>query len=412
MLNDAKVRNAKPDTRPYKLSDSNGLYIEIKPNGGKTWRYRFRIDGKESTFTIGDYTGDENSVSLAQAREARKKARALVKKGINPCLQRQVDKAKQAADHRDTLEALAREWFADPEMIPQTKWTETTRLKQLAMLENAVFPRIGKLPVKEIMSVHILETFKYIKRHHGPATLGHLRRSLKKIFDYAVSNLRAKENPVIPVLDAVSIPSSKNKEDLKPEAIGQLLRDAEGYAARSESLAAFKLQWLTLCRGNEVTGARWAEIDLDNAVWTIPPERMKKRREHKVPLPTQALTLLREVRARTGRYEHVFPGALDRSAPLNVLTLNALVKSIGWSGKFSPHATRATGSTILNEWQFNPDTVEAQLAHIVDPGNRAREAYNNAIHLEARRGMMQTWADYLDTLRDGKNNVIPLRKAL
>ena len=139
------------------------------------------------------------------------------------------------------------------------------------MLENAVFPRIGALPVKEVMSVHILETFKYIKQHHGPATLGHIRRSLKKIFDYAVSNLRAEINPVIPVMDAVSIPPSKHKENLQPEAIGQLLRDAESYAARTESLAAFKLQWLTLCRGNEVTGARWEEFDLDNAVWTIPP---------------------------------------------------------------------------------------------------------------------------------------------
>jgi len=399
MLTDPKLRNAKPDTKPYKLVDEKGLYIEIKPNGGKTWRYRFRIDGKESTFTIGDYP----DVTLAQARDERKKARAMVKEGINPCLQRKIDKVKRTADTQDTLEALALEWS-------QAKhWSDTTRLKQEAMMRNVIFPRLGALPVKEIMSVHILDMLQYANRKHGPTIAANVRRNLSGIFDHAVSTLRAELNPVTPVRKALKAHQSTHKTPLDPESIGRLLRDAEGYPGHSETLACFKLQWLTLTRPSEVIGARWEEFDLDAAIWKIPGERMKKRKPHTLALPTQAVTLLRAVHALTGRHEHVFPGRDDKGISMSPRSLNYLVTAIGWHGKFTPHAIRTTGSTLLNEMGFDPDLIEAQLAH--QDKNAVRRTYNHAQHIEARRAMMQTWADYLDTLRDGKTNVVPIRKA-
>ena len=193
------------------------------------------------------------------------------------------------------------------------------------------------------------------------------------------------------------------------DEIGQLLRDVEGHGGRHETIAAFRLMGLTLCRPNEAAEAQWAEFDLDKAIWRIPAERMKKRKEHSAPLPVQAVEMLRVLQGITGRYTHLFPHRDERTRPIVAASFRRMLKALGWSGKYSPLATRTTGSTRLNESGFSADWLERQLAH-VEP-NAVRRIYNQAEHLAERAKMMQQWANMMDTWKNGLSKVTPIKKA-
>lgn len=421
MLNDTQCRTAKPQDKPYKLPDSHGLYLEVKPNGVKAWRYRFELreDGrvKESTFAIGTYVQpisgepeDEANArraggrfTLAEAREERIKARALVKQGINPAHQRQQDRIKRGHENATTFEMVAREW------IGLKDWEEVTKKRRLDMLARVVFPSIGKLPVRQVTPPMILDLLKKARTKNGPSVSAEAQRTLYSIFELAAETFRIDANPVHKWREALPPNKTQHKRPLSIEEIGQLLRDFDGHGGRHETIAAFRLMWLTLCRPSEAVEAKWSEFDLDAAIWRIPAERMKKRKEHTIPLPTQAVTLLRGLHGITGHREHVFPGRDDRTKPMALASLRQALKALGWSGKFSPHATRTTGSTRLNELGFAPDWIERQLAH-VEP-NAVRRTYNHAEHFADRVSMMQQWADLLDTWQRGDGaKVIPLRK--
>jgi len=416
MLNDTQCRNAKPKDKPYKLTDGNGLVLEVKPNGVKAWRYRFELAGKESMFAIGDYapapageTADEAAArrggrlfTLAEAREERAKARALVKQGINPAHARQLEQIKRVQDAANTFEAVAREWVA------LRDWEDVTKARRLDMLTRVVFPKIGAIPVKQITPAHILDVLTTAHEKNGPSVADEAKRSMSGIFELAISTLRADRDPVQPVRKALPANKTQHKRPLEVPEIGQLLRDVDGHGGRHETRGAFLLMWLTLCRPSEAVEAEWAEFDLDAAVWRIPEERMKKRKAHTIPLPAQAVALLRGLRGITGHLTHVFPGRDDRSKPMAVESFRQMLHTLKWSGKYSPHATRTTGSTRLNEMGFPADWIERQLAHI-EP-NAVRRTYNHAEHLEDRRRMMQQWADMLDTWRQGAK-IVPIKAA-
>ena len=421
MLNDTQCRTAKPQDKAYKLSDSHGLYLEVKPNGVKAWRYRFELrDGgkaKESTFAIGNYvqapsgeTPEEASArraggrfTLAEAREERIKARDLVKQGINPAHRRQQDQIKRGHESATTFEMVAREWIALKD------WEEITKKRRLDMLTRVVFPSIGKLPVRQVTPPMLLELLKKARATNGPSVSAEAQRTLYGVFELAAETFRVDANPVHKWREALPPNKTQHKRPLSADEIGKLLRDFDGHGGRHETIAAFRLMWLTLCRPSEVVEARWSEIDLDAAIWRIPAERMKKRKEHVLPLPTQAVALLRGLQGVTGHREHVFPGRDDRTKPMALASLRQALKALGWSGKFSPHATRTTGSTRLNELGFVPDWIERQLAH-VEP-NAVRRTYNHAEHFANRASMMQQWADMLDAWQksDGAK-VVPLYK--
>lgn len=421
MLTDTQCRNAKPGDRPYKLADAKGLYLEVKPNGVKAWRYRFKLprDGqvKESLFAIGNYAAAPAAeapeeaaarraggrLTLAEAREERAKARGLVKQGLNPAQHRQLERIKRIQSSATTLEAVAREW------LDSKHWEEKTKADRLALLERSVFPKIGELPVNQITPAHVLDVMKAAAKKNGPTVAAQAKRTLSAVFDLAVSTLRADTDPVYPVRNALPVNKTQHKRPLCAAEIGQLLRDLEGYERNFQTVAAFRLMWLTLCRPNEVMGARWNEIDLDGAIWRIPAERMKKRKEHIVPLPSQAVEQLRKMQSVTGHRDHVFPNRDDRSAPMTDATMRQALKNLGWSGKYSPHATRTTGSTMLYEMGYAGDWIERQLAH-AEP-NAVRRTYDHSTFLDQRRKMMQAWADYLDSLRRGDTKVVPLRAA-
>lgn len=422
MLTDTQCRTAKPKDKPYKLTDGKGLYLEVKPNGTKAWRYRFSIritdTTKESTFAVGDYAiaprgeSDEDALArrkgrrftLAEAREERLKARDLVKQGINPARHRQLLRIKQQRDNATTFEAVAREWLALKD------WEDITKVKRLEMLERVVFPKIGPWPIKSITPAHILDVLTTSAKKNGLTVAAAAKRSMSGIFELAVSTLRADTDPVYPVRRALPANKTQHKRPLTTDEIGQLLRDVEGHCGRHETEIAFRLMWLTLCRPNEAVEARWAEFDLDAARWRIPAERMKKRKEHNVPLPTQAVAMLRGLQTVTGKYEHLFPHRDERSKPMVAASFRQMLKSLGWSGKYSPHATRTTGSTRLNELGYPGDWIERQLAH-AEP-NAVRRTYNQAEYLADRTVMMQQWADMLDAWMHGETNITPITKSM
>jgi integrase len=422
MLTDTRCRTAKPKERPYKLSDGKGLHLEVKPNGVKAWRYRFELRevGKirESVFAIGDYataphgeTQDEallrrngGRFTLAEAREERIKARALVKQGINPAHNRKLERIRREQENATTFEIVAREWLALKD------WEEVTKARRLNMLTRVVFPRIGALPVKQVTPAHVLDVLEAAKIKNGLTVAAEAKRTMSGVFELAVSTLRADADPVYPVRKALPANKTQHKRPLEAAEIGQLLRDVEGHGGRHETIAAFRLMWWTLCRPSEVVEAQWPEFELDAAIWRIPAGRMKRRKEHVIPLPTQAVDMLRAMRGITGRHDHVFPGRDNRRKPMVVASFRQALNVLGWSGKYSPHATRTTGSTRLNEMGYSADWIERQLAHA--DINSVRRTYNHADYLADRAKMMQQWADMLDTWEKGDSaQVVPLRSA-
>ena len=421
MLTDTQCRTARPQKKPYKLTDANGLYLEVKPSGVKAWRYRFELRNagiaKESTFALGDYTttprGDTpedaqarragRRFTLAEARNERAKARDLVRQGINPAKHRQFERLKRELDRAITFESVAKEWLALKD------WEDITKTKRLQMLTRVVFPKIGALPIRSITPAHILDVLTTSAKKNGLAIAAEAKRSMSGVFELAISTLRTDSDPVYPVRKAIPPNKTQHKRPLTVDEIGQLLRDLDGHCGRYETAAAFRLMWLTLSRPNEAVEARWVEFDLDAARWRIPAERMKKRKEHTVPLPTQAVDLLRALHTLTGKYEHLFPHRDQRSRPMVSASFRQMLKVLGWSGKYSPHATRTTGSTRLNEMGYPADWIERQLAH-AEP-NSVRRTYNHAEYWLDRSKMMQQWADMLDTWTAGKSNVTPINKA-
>jgi integrase len=421
MLTDTQCRTAKTKDKPYKLSDGKGLYLEIKPNGVKAWRYRFELrEGdatKESTFAIGEYaiapTGETleeaqtrrggRRFTLAEARDERTKARALVKQGINPVHNRQLARIRREQEIATTFEAMAKEWLALKD------WEDVTKKRRLDMLNRVVFPKIGSLPVKSITPVHILDVINTSAKKNGLTVAAEAKRTMSGVFELAVSTLRAEADPVYPVRKALPANKTQHKRPLNCDEIGQLLRDVEGHAGRHETITAFRLMWLTLCRPSEAVEARWDEFDLDAAVWRIPAERMKKRKEHAMPLPTQAVKMLRALHGITGRHTHLFPHRDDRTRPMVAASFRQMLNVLGWGKQYSPHATRTTGCTRLNELGFSSDWIERQLAHA--ESNAVRRTYNHAEYLGDRAKMMQQWADMLDKWKCGSDNVTPINKS-
>lgn len=414
MLTDTQCRTAKAKEKPYKLTDGGGLVLEVKPNGVKAWRYRFELAGKESMFAIGEYaaapageTPKEEEArragrrfTLAEARDERSKARALVKQGINPAHARQLDKIRAQQDADNTFEVVAREWLA------LRDWEEATKARRLDTLARVVFPKIGALPVKQITPAHVLDVLKTAHGKNGPSVADEMKRTISGVFDLAIATLRADVDPVQPVRKALPANKTQHKRPLELEEIGRLFRDMEGHGGRHETRGAFLLMWLTLCRPSEAVEAEWSEFDLDAALWRIPAERMKKRKPHTIPLPAQAVAVMRALHGITGHLTHVFPGRDDRARPMSVESFRQALYSLGWAGRYSPHATRTTGSTRLNEMGFPADWIERQLAHA--DANAVRRTYNHAEHLEDRSRMMQQWADLLDQVKAGAN-IVPLR---
>ncbi|MBM4128374.1 MAG: DUF4102 domain-containing protein [Nitrospira sp.] len=397
-ISDAKLRALKPTEKAYRQAVGGGLYLEVMPTGSKLWRWKYRLDGRENRFAIGKYP----RISLVQAREAVEQARKLVQEGRHPSLQKKINDLEAAHGRLHTLEDLTTEWLGIK------TWEDITKTRRLDMMARVVFPKLGALPIRQITPPMILDVLKTAASKNGISVMAEAKRTLFGIFEFAHETFRVDSNPVHRWRDALPKNKTQHKAPLSKIDIGQLLRDLDTHGGSYQIQAAFLLMWLTLARPSEVVEAQWSEFNLDLAIWRIPAERMKKRREHLVPLPRQAVSLLRGMETVTGHRQHVFPHRDNRNRPMVVASFRQMLHVLSWSGKFSPHATRTTGSTRLNEMGFSPDWIERQLAH-AEP-NRVRGTYNHAEYLDDRSKMMQTWADLLDELKAGKSNVVPISR--
>lgn len=409
ILTDAEVRNAQPRAKPYKLNDGGGLYLLVKPKGprkergSKLWRFKYRYAERERLLAIGAYP----DVTLEAARDERQKAVKLLKAGRDPVHQRRVERLRAVAESANTFEAVARDWMKEN----RPHWTQRYSEQVAKVLENHVFRALGPVPVRDIEPADIHALVKQVKsrgvRGKAAPTIALLiRQWAVKIFEHAIAERKADRNPARDVA-APKRPAVRHIKKLERREIPVLVERLMASEALPETKIALRLLLYTFVRPGELRGARWTEFDLDHAEWRIPAERMKRRREHVVPLSRQAVALLRELHARTGEGEFLFPHR-DRPAdePMGATTMNRTLEYIGYAGAFSAHGFRSTASTLLNEMGFNPDWIERQLAH--KERNATRAAYNRAEHLPERRKMLQQWADFIDGLKAG-DNVEPLK---
>lgn len=399
MLTDMKVKAAKPKTKAYKLFDGGGLYLVVTEKGYRYWKFKFRFEGKERTLHLGTYP----EISLADARERRDEARKQVAKGIDPGAIKKAKKEAVIAD-TETFEVIAREWQARFE----SKWDRKHGATILGRMERDLFPWIGNRPIKDIKAPELLAVLRRIEAR-GALELAHrVKNYAGAVFRYAVATGRAERDPSADLRGA--LPQHKEKHHAAitdPREVAPLLRAIDDYQGHFVVKCALKLASLLFVRPGELRHAEWQEIDLENGVWEIPAEKMKMKLPHVVPLCDQAIAILTELKAFTGKSTFVFPGHRSLTKPLSENALLAALRYLGYDkDTMTPHGFRAMARTILDEvLQVRPDVIEHQLAHAVkDPNGRA---YNRTSFLPARREMMQTWADYLDGLRKGAT-VLPL----
>lgn len=392
-LTDAKIRNTKPADKPLKLTDGGGLYLEVRPTGTRLWRLRYRIDGKENVFAIGAYP----EIGLADARDAREKAKPLIRQGIHPSHNRQAERLANSAANANTFEAVAREWIKKK----APSWTPYYLRQVERFMAADVFPFVGKLPIRNVSAAHLLEILNRIEGR-GAATVALLVRQWSSaVFRYAVATLRADADPAAALKGAIHRPKVQHHKPLTRDQIAEFSKALEQYGGYRTTVIALRLMLLTFVRTVELRKAEWIEFDLDRAEWRIPAERMKMREPHLVPLSTQAVELLRELATHTGGRRQLFPNLRNPSECMTATTLNRALERMGFNGKdsigFSAHGFRATASTMLNEMGFRADVIERQLAHA--ERNKVRASYNQAEYLEERRQMMQAWAEYLHDIR-------------
>lgn len=402
-LTDAKVRTVKANSKSIKLADGGGLYLEVRPNGTKLWRYRYRIAGKENVFAIGRYPES----SLADARAEHGKARVLVKRGVHPSHNRQVERLSNQTANANTFEAVAREWVSKKSV----SWTPYYKRQVTNFLTADVFPHIGKLPIRSVTAAHLLEIVRRVEARGAVSVALLVRQWSSAIFRYAVATLRADGDPAAALRGAIQRPKVEHHKPLSREQIKDFMAAVDEYGGYRTTVIALRLMLLTFVRTVELRKAEWAEIDLERAEWRIPAERMKMREPHIVPLSGQAVAMLTELRSYTGGRSMLFPNYRRPKGCMTSTTLNRALERMGFNGKgsigFSAHGFRATASTILNEMGYRSDVIERQLAHA--DRDKVRASYNHAEYMKERREMMQDWATYLDSLQSG-SNVIPLRR--
>ncbi len=393
VLNEAKIRAARPKERAYKLFDERGLFMLVTPTGGRLWRFRYRLCGAEKLLTLGAYP----DVPLKRAREKRDDARKLVADGVDPSAKRQAEKALQA----DTFEAIAREWLElqSKSLAAETMEILATRLKSF------LYPYVGSRPIASITAQELLAALRRIEARGTHETAHRVRSLAGRVFRYAVATGRAQHDVAADLKDALAPVKSRNFPSVtEPVRVGELLRAIDGYSGQPVTAFALKLAPLVFVRPGELRGAEWTEFDLEAAEWRIPGARMKMGEQHIVPLSRQAVAILRELQVLTGRGRYVFPSMLSMQRPMSNNTINAALRRLGYgSDEQTSHGFRSTASTLLNEQGFPPDVIELQLAHA--ERNKVRAAYNRAQRLGERKNMMQLWADYLDRIKTSSSSI-------
>ena len=395
-LTDKQLQNARAAPgRTQKLSDGGGLQLWVTPTGGRLWNFAYRFGGKQRKLAIGPYP----AIGLKDARGRRDEAKRQLSLGLDPSQQKRLTKLAKANEQANTFETIAAEFIANKR--DEAKADST--INKLDWLVRLATPGLGPRPIAEITVPEVLKVLKGVEARDRRETAKRLRAVVGAIFRYAMATGRATTDPTIALRGALKAPLVKHRAAIiEPIGFGQLLRAIDDYSGSPEVRAGLQLLALTFVRPGELRGATWAEIDLDAAIWSIPAGRMKMGRPHRVPLARQTIDTLRAIRDITGAAPFVLTSAWARGRPLSENTLNVALRRMGFTkDEMTSHGFRATASSILNEsGLWNPDAIEAQLAHV--EGNSVRRAYARAEFWDERLRMMQWWADRIDSIKAEK----------
>jgi integrase len=395
-----QIKGAKHTDKVQKLADGGGLFLLVHPNGSKYWRMDYTFAGKRKTLALGVYP----DVSLAEARERREAARKALANGADPSAVKKAQKAAVVALSEHSFEVIAREWLSKFSKNWKASHTSTISVR----LVNDVFPWLGSRPITEISAPNLLTVLRRIESRGVLDSAHRVSAICGQVFRYAIATGRAHRDPSADLRGALPAHRGKHLAAItEPVKIGKLMRDIEGYRGSFTVRCALRIAPLVFVRPVELSHAEWAEIDLDKAEWRIPAGKMKMKALHIVPLPTQAVAILRELHPLTGAGKYLFPNVRTSTLPMAGNTILAAIRSMGYtSTEMTAHGFRHMASTLLNEQGFNADAIERQLAH---KASGVRGIYNAAEYLPERKRMMQHWADYLDGLAKGAE-VIAMHK--
>lgn len=358
-LTDTAIRALKPRDKAYKVADAKGLHLQVTPAGGKLWRVKYRVHGKEKLLSLGPYP----EISLTDARKARDAARQLIVSGGDPAAKKQRDKVLAGEQAAQSFEAVAKEYIAKmerearvtPETVTKTRW-----------LLSLLSPTVGDEPISQVEPQLLLAALKKIERRGRYETARRARSFASRVFRYAVATARASADPAAMLIGALDAPKAKNYAAiLDPLKLSELLRAIDGFSGSPVTQLALMIAPQVFVRPGELRHADWSEIDLDEGIWRIPAGRMKARRPHAVPLSPQVIALFRDLRELTGPVGYVFPSIRTASRPMSENTLNAAFRRLGYgTDEITAHGLRATASTLLNEsGKWNPDAIERALSH-------------------------------------------------
>ncbi|AQP36666.1 integrase domain-containing protein [Vibrio anguillarum] len=396
-LTSKAITNAKPKEKDYVLSDGDGLQLRVRTNGSRLWNFNYRHPITKKRINMG--LGAFPELSLANARKKTIEARELVADGIDPKEARDSKLSEMQKELEDTLLNLAKEWFERKKESVTPNYADDI----WRSLELHVFPQIANTPVKDIDAPLVIDLLRPIEAKGSLETVKRLSQRLNEIMNYAANCGLVKANPLTGIRAAFKKPKKENMAALAPNELPELMGAIANASIKRTTRCLIEWQLHTMTRPSETAGAKWDEIEWEEKIWTIPAERMKKRREHSIPLTEQMLALLEVMKPISGHREFIFPSDRDPKKPCNSQTANMALKRMGFAGRLVSHGLRSLASTTLNEQGFDRDLVEASLAHVDD--NQVRSAYNRTDYLERRRPMMSWWSGHIEEAAKGSLSV-------
>lgn len=396
-LTDKEIKASKPSDKEYNLFDGDGLRLRIKPNGSKLWllNYTHPIKKKRSNLSLGKYP----DLSLANARKNALEAKELIAQGIDPQENKKRQQLEHKSIHKHTFLNVSTRWFE----IKKDSITPDYAVDIWRSLVLHIFPSLSTTPIKEITAPLIIDLLKPIEAKGSLETVKRLSQRLNEVMNFATNCGLIQANPLTGIKAAFKKPKKENMAALAPAELPELMSAIANASIKRTTRCLIEWQLHTMTRPSEASGTKWEEIDLDAKVWTIPAERMKKRREHRIPLTEQMLELLEVIKPISGHREFVFPSDRDPRKPCNSQTANMALKRMGFAGRLVSHGLRSLASTTLNEQGFDADLIEAALAHVDD--NQVRSAYNRTDYLERRIPMMCWWSGHIDEAAQGSLSV-------
>ncbi len=392
MLTSTKLNSLKAKEKPYKVSDAYGLYVLVRPTGTKSWKQKYRINGREKLLTHGTYP----HTSLAEARKLRDQAIAELEKGIDPAKSKRQQKLKSA----NTFGVLAKEWF-DKQAI---NWKPIHADKVWRQMEADLFPRLHDEPITKITTTDLLEVLRKVEARGALDVVSRLRQRCEAIFKHAILTERASANPAIPLVGVFKTKKVEHLKALEAKELPEFFSKLEAIESHPIVKVATKLVAHTFIRSKELRETPWHEIDFDNRLWTIPAERMKTQAsDHLIPLSDEVIELFRELQQHNGNREFVFASPQRPKQPISTNAMIQLLYRMGYKGRATVHGFRTTASTFLNETGYNPDAIERQLSH--GERNQVRAAYNRSEYIAERTKMLNDWSRFLAS-NDSK--VVPI----